>query len=107
MTLLKLARQLNLIIINNVIYSRYRLKHASTTKNDLILLLSKGKIVLLYLEHIHNTILHCGVNTLISIFRQECWMPAVRVLAKRVVSGYLDCKRMLRDLLNPHYQTLT
>ncbi|XP_066950843.1 uncharacterized protein [Macrobrachium rosenbergii] len=79
------AKQLKLTICNQIIYTRSRIAGAVGCKAELLFLPAKSQLVKLYLNHLHATHVHCCVNVLIVLFRQECWMPGLRTLAKGVI----------------------
>ncbi|XP_068233519.1 uncharacterized protein [Palaemon carinicauda] len=92
------VRQLNLVLDNKLICNRGRVSQVEEMKH-LILLPAKGHLVRAYLRYLHSLHLHCGVNTLIGIFRQKCWSPGLHSIARPIVRQCPECVLAFQPLL--------
>ena len=59
-----------------------------------ILLPKMARFTRLYVEHVHRTFKHLGLQQLISMVRRQVWIPNIRALCKKVIDNCTDCKKV-------------
>ena len=52
------------------------------------------------IEQAHRTTLHGGMGLTVTKIREECWIPGLRRLVKRVIKSCSGCKRFQTRALN-------
>ncbi|XP_013390867.1 uncharacterized protein LOC106159196 [Lingula anatina] len=58
------------------------------------IILPKGHFSLLLIRHLHNTLKHAGVNSLLVRLRDEYWITGARRMCKRVKRECITCQRL-------------
>ena len=92
--------QLNLFVDDNgLIRSKGRLKNSSLSYDAQcpVLLPPKSHLTWLFVDRLHRSNHHCGVNTLLVLLREKFWLPKARQVIKRIVSSCLLCQIITKD----------
>ena len=96
------ARQLNLVMINNIIKC-----HTRIAKSDLneethtpLFIPRTSKLVTLLVLHLHNKHRHCSVTQTITFYRQYAWTPKLRTVVSFLLFRCSTCQILRRRALS-------
>ena len=89
-------RDLNLVLHNDVIRAKGRLKNAElpVDAKTPYFLPNGSRLVDLLIDHIHESNNHCGVSQTLSLYRQQIWTPKIRTCVKCCLFRCVTCSRL-------------
>ena len=87
-----IIKQLNLQLKDNVVISVGCLKDADHTNNEVIFLVRESLHVSLFIMHLYFLHQHCGVGTLVRLYRKYFWTPRVKTIIKSNLRGCVGCR---------------
>ena len=92
--------QLNLFIDDHgLIRSKGRLNNSSLSYDTQcpVLLPPKSHLTWLFVDRLHRSNHHCGVNTLLVLLREKFWLPKARQVIKKIVSSCVLCQIITKE----------
>ena len=89
-------RYLNLVLQNDVIRAKGRLKNAElpVDAKTPYFLPTRSRLVALLINHIHKTNNHCGVSQTLLLYRQQIWTPKIRTRVKSCLFRCITFRRI-------------
>ena len=86
-------RDLNLVLHNDVIRTKGRLKNTElpVDAKTPYFLPNRSRLVDLLFNHIHESNNHCGVSQTLSLYRQQIWTPKIRTHVKSCLFRCVNC----------------